>query len=92
MRCGHVRDIDHDLEKCTCRTCGAEIHDFVAVDDELHSCRRCPVKEKHQMEHFSEVRESPKWTSDIPYFVEDVSGQKCSKCRYEIIEYTGIPR
>ena len=93
MRCGRVRDTGHELDQCTCRTCGSQVHDFAELNDELHSCKRCHLKVEHEIEYFSEVREVPgMWTSDIPYFVQDVSGHKCTKCNYEEIEYTGQPR
>jgi len=92
-RCGLVRDEYHEAHQCRCRICGREVHKFVEADSDLHSCRECGRSLPHEMEPFSETREVPgMWTSDMPYFVHDVSGSKCRVCRYERIDYASEPR
>jgi hypothetical protein len=92
LRCGKVRDKDHRVDQCICKTCRSQIHNFVELDDEMHSCKYCSIQIKHEIEYFSEVREVPgMWTSDIPYFVQDVSGHRCRGCNYERVESTGPP-
>jgi hypothetical protein len=92
-RCGCLRNQFHDLDLCTCKLCGRKVHEFIELDSDLHTCKRCQHEESHVIEYFTEVREVPGiWSSDFPYFIQDVQGHRCNACSYEVIDWTGVPR
>jgi hypothetical protein len=79
--------------QCRCKTCGAELHTFNYLDDESHRCKFCGRTERHEMQYSSWTREVPgMWSSDLPFFVQDVTGYRCTSCNHDVIETEGEPR